>query len=91
MLHRLSFCCSLVYSYQALKFCCPCDIFSYLIILHLVDQYKQAIAELAGWYEQGKLKAKETVMDGIENLGNAFVSVLTGGNIGKQLVKVSQD
>ena len=51
-------------------------------------QYKEAIAELAKWYEEGKLIAKETVMDGIENLGNAFVSVLTGGNIGKQLVKV---
>jgi len=52
-------------------------------------QYKEAVAELAKWYEEGKLKAKETVLDGIENVGNAFLSVLTGGNIGKQLVKVA--
>lgn len=52
------------------------------------DQHQDGISELAHWYEEGKLKAKETVIDGIENLGYAFVSVMTGGNIGKQLVKV---
>ena len=55
----------------------------------LTGEYKEAVADLAGWYVEGKLKAKETVFEGIENTGKAFISVLTGGNIGKQLVRVN--
>tara|TARA_R110002050_G_scaffold251885_4_gene390161 strand:+ start:996 stop:1121 length:126 start_codon:yes stop_codon:yes gene_type:complete len=39
--------------------------------------------------EHGKLKWRETVVDGIEKLPEAFISLMEGGNIGKQLVKVS--
>ncbi len=49
---------------------------------------EESLAQLISWVEEGKLKYRETVAEGIENIGKAFVSVMTGGNIGKQVVKV---
>ncbi|XP_047394334.1 prostaglandin reductase 2 isoform X3 [Sciurus carolinensis] len=36
-------------------------------------------------------KIKETVINGLENMGAAFQSMMTGGNIGKQIVCISKD
>jgi len=37
---------------------------------------------------QGKLKYKETITSGFENIPKAFISMLKGKNIGKAVVKV---
>ena len=34
------------------------------------------------------LKVKETIETGLENAGKAFVSMMNGGNTGKQLLKI---
>lgn len=49
------------------------------------DEARQAIA---GWLREGRIKYRETVTQGIENAPRALISVLQGGNIGKQLIKV---
>mgnify|MGYP002152812048 FL=1 len=54
-----------------------------------VDQHQQALRELAGWIRSGQLKYQETVAEGIENAPAAFMSMLQGGNMGKQVVKLS--
>ena len=38
---------------------------------------------------EGKLKYEETIEDGLENAPRAFIGMLQGRNIGKQLVRVS--
>ena len=50
---------------------------------------EQALAELKGWVESGRLKVCEDVVDGFENLPAALIGLLAGDNIGKRLVKAA--
>ena len=45
-------------------------------------------AEMATWVREGKVKWKETVVEGIENAPAAFMGVFKGENFGKMLVKL---
>src|SRR5688572_28584443 len=44
--------------------------------------------EATEWVSYGRLRYRETVVDGIENAPKAFLGLLRGENIGKMLVKV---
>ncbi|XP_013381512.1 prostaglandin reductase 2-like [Lingula anatina] len=59
------------------------------LVLNYPEKFEAAIVQLVEWYMSGKLKVKETVTEGLENAGRAFVSMMNGGNIGKQIVHVS--
>jgi hypothetical protein len=51
----------------------------------------EALAQMAEWVGSGKLKYRETVAEGIENAPAAFIGMLGGANIGKQVVKLAGD
>lgn len=53
-----------------------------------LDKWDDAIAQNLKWIKEGKLKYRETVYNGFENMTNAFVGVLKGENTGKAIVKV---
>jgi NADPH-dependent curcumin reductase CurA len=46
------------------------------------------ITEVGGWLRDGRLTARETVVDGLENAPEAFLGLLRGENTGKMVVKV---
>lgn len=46
------------------------------------------VNEVGGLLKQGKLKARETVIDGLANAPQAFMGLLKGENFGKLVVKV---
>jgi hypothetical protein len=48
-----------------------------------------ALEELMGWYRAGRLKYRETVAEGLEAAPAALVNMLSGGNIGKQVVRLA--
>jgi hypothetical protein len=47
-----------------------------------------ALEELMGWLRAGRLKYRETVAEGIAAAPRALVNMLSGGNIGKQVVRL---
>ena len=60
------------------------------LVSEFADQHAEALVEMSEWLRQGKLKYRETIEEGgIENAPAAFISMLKGGNIGKQLVKIA--
>jgi NADPH-dependent curcumin reductase CurA len=46
---------------------------------------------MAEWLKQGRLKHREQFVDGIENAPRAFIGMLQGENMGKQLVRVAAE
>ena len=58
------------------------------IVSDFAAQSGKAVEELAGWVRDGKVKYRETIANGIENAPRAFLGLLKGENIGKQLVKL---
>ncbi|KAJ8927849.1 hypothetical protein NQ314_019651 [Rhamnusium bicolor] len=52
------------------------------------DRWFEGIEQNKKWIQEGKLKYRETVTDGFENMFNAFTDMLKGGNFGKAVVKV---
>ena len=48
-------------------------------------------ADMAAWMAQGKIKWKETVVEGVENAPAAFIGLFKGENFGKMLVRLGED
>jgi NADPH-dependent curcumin reductase len=63
--------------------------FQGFIISDHLDRWPEALSQLAQWVAQGKLKYHETIAQGLENAPKAFIGMLRGENLGKQLVKLS--
>lgn len=57
------------------------------IVTRFLPRYPEAFAEMAKWLGEGKLVYRTTVAEGIENAPRAFLGMLRGENIGKQLVR----
>jgi NADPH-dependent curcumin reductase CurA len=47
--------------------------------------------QVAGWLRTGELVSKQTVVDGLDHAVDAFIGLLTGANVGKMLVRLSDD
>jgi len=60
-----------------------------MIVFDWRDRYGEALKALAGYLAQGKLKYRESVLEGIENAPQGLIALLKGGNFGKQLVKLA--
>ncbi len=59
------------------------------LVFQFFEKFGPAVAEMAGWIKEGKLKYREDIVDGFENLPRAFIGMLQGDNTGKRLVKVA--
>jgi NADPH-dependent curcumin reductase CurA len=61
------------------------------IIRDHYDRFGEFVAEASEWVRDGRLRYRETVVNGIENAPKAFLGLLRGENVGKMLVKVGPD
>lgn len=52
-----------------------------------LDRYPEGEKQMAQWIKEGKIKYRETVTEGIENMYTAFQGLFKGTNIGKAIIK----
>jgi NADPH-dependent curcumin reductase CurA len=53
---------------------------------HLMPDFTR---EVGTWLSEGRIKYRETVVEGLENAPEAFIGLLRGDNTGKMLVKLA--
>ena len=58
------------------------------IVSEHMERWPVALQELGQGVATGKIKYRETVAQGLENAPKAFIGLLKGANLGKQLVKL---
>lgn len=52
------------------------------------DQFQEAQEQLAQWLQEGKMDYEETIVEGFDNIPQAFLDLFEGKNKGKMVVKV---
>ena len=60
-----------------------------IIVFDWADRYAEANKALAGYMAQGKLKTRESVLEGIEKAPQGLIALVKGQNFGKQLIKLA--
>ena len=63
-----------------------------LFVRNYVAEYQERfLREMANWIQDGKVKYREDIWEGLDQAPAAFGAMLAGGNFGKTLVRVSED
>ena len=60
-----------------------------LLVLDWLDRWSEFEKEVGGYLRAGKLKHKETVVEGIDKTVSAFIGLFQGQNVGKMVVKLA--
>jgi NADPH-dependent curcumin reductase CurA len=60
------------------------------IIVDYAKRFAEGVMQMAQWIAQGKIKSRETIVDGLEHAPEALNKLFDGENYGKLLVKVSE-
>lgn len=58
------------------------------IVGNYEDKFPEAVQQMAQWLQEGKLKFSETVVEGFDQIPQAFLDLFEGANKGKMVVKV---
>lgn len=61
------------------------------IISDHLDRMADFLADCTRWVQEGRLKYREDIVEGLERAPAAFIGLLEGKNFGKMLVRVSSD
>lgn len=59
-----------------------------LVVFDYAREFSKAWTELAGWIQDGRLKYREDIVDGLEALPAAFVGLFRGENFGRKLARL---
>ncbi|MCH7959793.1 MAG: NADP-dependent oxidoreductase [Candidatus Hydrogenedentes bacterium] len=61
------------------------------IVMDFLAKRAEAEAELAQWVTDGKIQVREDIIEGLENAPQGLIGLLHGDNIGKRMIKVSDE
>jgi NADPH-dependent curcumin reductase CurA len=59
-----------------------------ILVFDWKDRYGEALEGLSRLVAAGKLRYRESIVEGLENAPAGLIALLAGGNLGKQLVKL---
>ena len=60
------------------------------LITDYMPRFGEALAEMSAWVRDGKIKYREDIVEGFENLPKAFIGLFHGENTGKRIVKITE-
>ena len=62
-----------------------------MVVFDYLERYPQAIVELSGYLQDGRMKSREDVVLGLETFPESLVKLFTGGNFGKLVLQVASN
>jgi NADPH-dependent curcumin reductase CurA len=62
-----------------------------MVVFDYADRYPVAIAELAGYLKDGRMKSREDVVVGLDTFPESLVKLFTGENFGKLVLQVAAE
>ncbi|WP_162867133.1 zinc-binding dehydrogenase, partial [Klebsiella pneumoniae] len=54
-------------------------------------RFDEFLQQMSSWVEQGKIKFREDIVDGLEQAPQAFIGLLQGKNFGKLVIRVADE
>jgi NADPH-dependent curcumin reductase CurA len=57
------------------------------VVLDYYSRYHEGVSQLSEWIQQGKIKSKEDIRQGIDHFGEYFKLLFDGGNFGKLILE----
>ena len=61
------------------------------IVFNYAQRYGEGIQALADWLAEGRIKAREDIVEGLESFPEAFLKLFRGENLGKLIIKVAEE
>jgi NADPH-dependent curcumin reductase CurA len=61
------------------------------IVFDYAARYPEGVKAMSGWLAEGKLKAREDIVDGLETFPETLLKLYRGENFGKLVIKVADD
>lgn len=61
------------------------------IVSDFSNQYSEFLHEMMHWIEEGKVRYREDITEGLEHAPRELIGLLKGENFGKKIIKVSED
>lgn len=89
--------CGAISQYNERKYYGPANYMSLLVnrarmegfvVFDYKDRYTEAIGQMAQWTQEGKLKSKEEIHEGLANFPEALLRLFSGEKLGKLVLKV---
>jgi NADPH-dependent curcumin reductase CurA len=58
------------------------------IVTNYISKFPEGVAQLSKWLQEGKLSSTETIVNGFDQIPQAFIDLFDGKNSGKMIVKI---
>ena len=62
-----------------------------IVVFDYADRYHLAVAEMAGYIKEGRMKSKEDVVMGLDKFPETLLKLFNGENFGKLVLEVAKD